>query len=400
MTNNVQEISEPTGSQKKKKFNIVDVKPGYTPIECQESNWLTEPLLRSTYQGDETSHRFYLTPTARKQIFEHIGWRKRTRSNHIEQGGILLGHTYVDSEKQLTYGVVEQAIAGKTSGSAAYVEFSHEIWKDMLDQVDNLLKQHPDSNLQIIGWYHTHPNELPVFMSGTDQNTQARLFNKDWHFAIVLNPHKQIWKAFWGQRATECEGCMIIEENEVGNYNGKHFSVTQTRTMTPEQSVSQPEPATHTDDFEPADNSRNNRFSIIYQNTGYLLTFVVGTLTGVLAHSMLNNGSSEDVPVSLKADKSIAQTSQNPPVIQQIEVGKSEQGKESLPIKPVSQVEKTKQIKSNETIDESKVSEKITSESGTNKQKMEAPIMSKDATTDTSSNSSDENILLQKKSNP
>lgn len=393
MSNNTQEISEPTGSQKKKKFNIVDVKPGYSPIERQASNWLTEPLLRSTYQGDETSHRFYLTPTARKQIFKHIGWGKRTRSNHIEQGGILLGHTYVDSEKQLTYGVVEQAIAGKTSGSAAYVEFSHEIWKDMLGQADNLLKQHPDSKLQIIGWYHTHPNELPVFMSGTDQNTQARLFNKDWHFAIVLNPHKQIWKAFWGQRATECEGRMIIKENEVSNCAEKNLIGNCSRSITPERLVPQTETATHADNSKSTDSSKNHRLSMAYQSTGYLLIFAAGALTGVFANSMLNNRSGGlSAP---QKDKLITQTSQNAPLTQQIETNSKKQLEELPSTKIVEQSNKIKQIKPDETIDNIKVPEKIIQESVTRK-RMENSIMSKNTAIEIPANNGGQGKPLQK----
>jgi len=88
---------------------------------------------------------------------------------------------------------------------------THETWKEMLDKADKLLEQ-SGSALQIIGWYHTHPNTLDVFMSGTDQNTQSRLFGNDWQFAIVLNPQKRIWCAFYGSHSTECQGYIIDNE--------------------------------------------------------------------------------------------------------------------------------------------------------------------------------------------
>ena len=40
-------------------------------------------------------------------------------------------------------------------------------------------------------------------MSGTDMNTQRLNFEKQ--FALVLNPHRQILKAFEGADARECE---------------------------------------------------------------------------------------------------------------------------------------------------------------------------------------------------
>jgi len=91
---------------------------------------------------------------------------------------------------------------------------THETWKDMLDVVDNL-----DSKLQIVGWYHTHPNDLDVFMSGTDTATQARVFSHDWQFAIVLNPHKKIWRSFYGANSNECQGYVIYFDNTVDNSN-------------------------------------------------------------------------------------------------------------------------------------------------------------------------------------
>jgi hypothetical protein len=53
-------------------------------------------------------------------------------------------------------------------------------------------------------------------MSGTDLNTQQKMFSKNWQFAIVLNPQKQTWRAFRGADARECHGEIIkqvVHEN-------------------------------------------------------------------------------------------------------------------------------------------------------------------------------------------
>jgi len=84
----------------------------------------------------------------------------------------------------------------------------------MIDMVDVYLEENPDKSVQIIGWYHTHPRNLGVFMSHTDINTQKLHFNKNWHYAIVLNPQKKIWKAFYGEQAHECLGYFM-------NYHAK-----------------------------------------------------------------------------------------------------------------------------------------------------------------------------------
>jgi len=193
------------------KFEIKDFKPPYSPVETKKTHLLIVKDLNSQYkkyrcrEDFSRDYEFYLTMNAFCEIKQHIGWGKRTDENRVEQGGILLGHAFRDTEKNLTYAIAEQAIPGRLAiGNAAYLEVTHETWKEMLDDVDRLGAQ-----LQVIGWYHTHPNDLAVFMSGTDRATQERLFGNDWQFAIVLNPHKQIWRAFYGANSCECRGHVL-----------------------------------------------------------------------------------------------------------------------------------------------------------------------------------------------
>ena len=75
----------------------------------------------------------------------------------------------------MIYGVVDDAISGDlASGSSTYLEMGHSTWKKMIDELDKIRFSSSSGNAQIIGWYHTHPNELDVFMSGTDKGTQSR----------------------------------------------------------------------------------------------------------------------------------------------------------------------------------------------------------------------------------
>jgi proteasome lid subunit RPN8/RPN11 len=79
----------------------------------------------------------------------------------------------------------------------------------MIDKLDLINEDNQEDELQVIGWYHTHPGRLSVFMSGTDLNTQSKMFSMVWQFAIVLNPQKQLWRAFSGSKAKECKGYML-----------------------------------------------------------------------------------------------------------------------------------------------------------------------------------------------
>jgi hypothetical protein len=148
----------------------------------------------------------YIPALVMSQIFEHIGWGRRTAVNGNEQGGILVGRALRTPGTDELYTVVDHVISAESAdGSAAYLRMDHSTWNGILERVD-MLRAHetntfPDTH--IVGWYHTHPNELPVFMSGTDRGTQRTFFAHPSSVALVLNPHKKLWRAFFGADCVE-----------------------------------------------------------------------------------------------------------------------------------------------------------------------------------------------------
>jgi proteasome lid subunit RPN8/RPN11 len=199
-----------------KLFKITEVHLPDQPILKLENSFNIEEMLNSEINNCECTHKLYLTKDASLQIFKHIGWGKSTEYNSVEQGGILLGYTYYDEKQKLLYGVVEIAIPALTAkGSSTYLKFDHNTWKAMINKVDNIiLNIEKNRQLYIIGWYHTHPGRLSVFMSSTDRNTQKRMFSQDWQYAIVLNPQNKIWKVFNGSKTIECRGFILQRKKE------------------------------------------------------------------------------------------------------------------------------------------------------------------------------------------
>ena len=194
-----------------KNFKIEKVVVVYKPKELNNSIEFDffEKYTSNTYNS-ESINEIIISNEARKTIFEHISWGIDTERNSVEQGGLLIGHCYLDKNSTKIIGIAKQAIVATTAkGSMAYLEFDHSTWKLMMDKLDTINEDNQDSELQVIGWYHTHPGRLSVFMSGTDLNTQRKMFSKDWQFAIVLNPQKQIWRAFSGSEAKESQGYML-----------------------------------------------------------------------------------------------------------------------------------------------------------------------------------------------
>lgn len=197
-----QNIEKP--KKKKRRFKIESITEKYSPEALSFEKFLSDYTIEEINERRDMNYNYslYTTQKAWSEITKHIGWNKHNvQFNRVEQGGLLIGRVYKDEEK--VFGIVTQTISGDLAqGSSTYLDMGHAVWKKMLDKKDELLKD--DDKLHVIGWYHTHPNNLSVFMSGTDMNTQNTMFPEDWHFAMVINPHQEVWKVFQG------DDCKVI----------------------------------------------------------------------------------------------------------------------------------------------------------------------------------------------
>jgi proteasome lid subunit RPN8/RPN11 len=192
------------------KFKIEEITIYEPELKIESIQLEKEEKYNSNLQLLEIENEIYISQKAKETIFNHISWGKDTKRNSVEQGGLLIGYASTDRESKVINAYAKEAIPAFTAkGSMAYLEFDHGTWKSMMDTIDIINDNHQGDDYQIIGWYHTHPGRLSVFMSGTDLNTQRKMFYKDWQFAIVLNPQKQVWRAFNGKEAKECKGQIL-----------------------------------------------------------------------------------------------------------------------------------------------------------------------------------------------
>lgn len=214
------------GSQKK--FVIKEITPPYQPEEKSIPSFSESSIFPCSCEHTISSpNMLFLTEHAMQEIASFTGWGQTTNFNCVEQGGILLGNVYKEPINNRIYGIVNDVVTAATAtGTAAYLMMGHDTWGEMLNQVDNILSLKNKKNIHIIGWFHTHPNELGIFMSETDRGTQARVFCHDWHFAVVLNPLKQSWGVFNGHNAEPCKGCVIRDHTEKGDDNGIDNKIT------------------------------------------------------------------------------------------------------------------------------------------------------------------------------
>lgn len=146
------------------------------------------------------------TAGATANLMRAFGFGKTTEKNRVEQLGVILGQVYETPGGVV--GIAEEIVMLETAGLSAYVENTHSDWFEMHEQVERLNEQRK-RKLVIIGWVHSHPNDLPVFFSGTDRATQSQYFSEYWQFGAVVNPQKKIWRVFRGGDSLPCDGLML-----------------------------------------------------------------------------------------------------------------------------------------------------------------------------------------------
>jgi len=143
-----------------------------------------------------------------KQIYRHIGWGKRTIKNKVEQVGFLIGKIEYDKQNNIVSGIVEQNISEDLifyeAGDLRNTKKKLMYLKSIIQK--KLKADVPLEASKIIGWYHTLVNNSPVVVSERDKRIQKQICNEDDLFIVIFNPHKQLWKAYFGQESIECEG--------------------------------------------------------------------------------------------------------------------------------------------------------------------------------------------------
>ena len=194
---------------RRKRFEVGEQQEPHRPTPTTEPPDGVVRFVADSGTGIDSGYQCQFSHPAWQAILSHIGWGRRTKANVSEQGGILVGRVYDGTPKGPVWAVVEHAIpARRGTGNDISLELGHAAWKDMIDELDRI-RDAGAANAQVVGWYHTHPNRLDVFMSDADRQTQRRMFSEPWHFALVLNPHRQIWRVYHGLAASECAGYLL-----------------------------------------------------------------------------------------------------------------------------------------------------------------------------------------------
>ncbi len=112
--------------------------------------------------------------------------RHALRDTSVELGGILLGKECVDDQTGTPFVLVTKSLEAKHyENTQASFTYTHDSWEEITRERDKL---YPD--LDIVGWYHTHP-DFGVFLSSHDLFIQHNFFGQKLQVAYVVDPIRQ-----------------------------------------------------------------------------------------------------------------------------------------------------------------------------------------------------------------
>lgn len=157
--------------------------------------------------------------SAAQALLDTIEWGRRTRRNVAEQGGLLIGNVCDrgsgDPEHRRLWVEVLHIIPCENpeSSTAESLNMSPDNWVEMLHQFDTYNREHQTSYV-LLGWYHTHPNQLGVSYSGIDLENHAAWFTAPYHIAAIFNPHRLIWSVFSGHDMEPADGCLFLSPEQ------------------------------------------------------------------------------------------------------------------------------------------------------------------------------------------
>lgn len=172
--------------------------------------------------------RIVFEPSSIKDLFESISWGANYRIGDVEQAGILIGNYFRDQTggDEVIWGDVVRVIPADPTlvkATVETIEITTEAWEKMHDDA---LKFRPE-NLLIIGWYHTHLNDINTRFSGLDRKTQREAFPYEYAFGVVFNPNQEKWSAFYGPESRECIGELLFDEELSQEYAKSKIQIKQ-----------------------------------------------------------------------------------------------------------------------------------------------------------------------------
>ncbi|MEW5760453.1 MAG: Mov34/MPN/PAD-1 family protein [Candidatus Thermoplasmatota archaeon] len=127
----------------------------------------------------------YISHNVVEKILEHCCSLGEKR---LEAMGFLVGDVHKWKGKEYT--VVQDIVTSELDTTTVSVKFKRDAFEPLFLELDKI-----PYDYVLVGWYHSHPGHA-CFMSTTDIATQKKMFNKNFHVAVVVDPINREMKAY------------------------------------------------------------------------------------------------------------------------------------------------------------------------------------------------------------
>lgn len=166
------------------------------------------PSALRVFSDRPSAARAVFTRTASKMLYDFFEWGRNTVRNKDELMAVLLGRR--EDNMFVVSSVKEIALDFSDETSAV---FSHGSLESALEVLSDAKKTVPDT--EILGFVHSHPNELETVLSVSDVELHRYLQNKlGLSLSVLVNPQKRRLKAYFGRELDTAEVRLLGAETE------------------------------------------------------------------------------------------------------------------------------------------------------------------------------------------
>jgi len=136
-------------------------------------------------RAQDRNVRVYVSDNALAKMINHC---RAYKEEKLEVMGFMIGDIYSYQGKD--YAMVRDTVTSELDATNISVKFDSQSFESLFAEMDKI-----EYEFILTGWYHSHPGHT-CFFSPTDVATQKRMFNKEFHSGIVIDPINIDMKCF------------------------------------------------------------------------------------------------------------------------------------------------------------------------------------------------------------
>lgn len=161
------------------------------------------------------------TPNAAAELYHYFHWGQKHPQNLSEQMAALIGHKLADSF--LVEFVSPVYLAMRNTTQAAFTQESMDSGWMETEVINISYCACKDLNLldnpcTLLGFVHSHPDDLELFLSEADVNLHGLLLDKNMELSIIVNPQKRQLAAYCGKDMTLSEIRILVDKKDIHSW--------------------------------------------------------------------------------------------------------------------------------------------------------------------------------------